>query len=103
MISKGCTPTFTFTFPQTSSVDLTQAAHVYVTFVGSRKTIEKSDTDLTIEAKSVAVYLGQDETLALSDGVVSMQINWTYGDGSRAASEIVRCQLCDNLIERVVE
>jgi len=100
MITKGCTPTFTFTFSD-ETLDLTQASHVYVTFCGKQK-IEKSDADLTIGAKQVEVYLTQAETLALSDRVVSIQINWTYGDGSRSSSQIVKCQIHDNLIERVI-
>ena len=102
MVAKGTTPTFTFTFPNDSGVDLTQAAHVYVTFKGE-KTIEKSDADLTIAAKQVEVYLTQEETLTLSHGVVSIQINWTYSNGSRAASEIVQYTFSGNLAGRVLE
>lgn len=102
MVSKGTTPTFTLTFAQDSGVDLTQAVHVYVSFKGA-KTIEKSDAELTITERTVGVYLSQAETLAISDGVVQIQVNWTYGDGSRAASEMVKYTFDDNLIGRVIE
>lgn len=102
MISKGTTPTFTLTFPANSGVDLTQAANVYVSFSGSKR-IEKTGDALTISERSVSVYLSQEETLALSDGVTQIQVNWTFGDGSRCASDIVKCQIGDNLIERVVQ
>lgn len=102
MVAKGTTPTFTFTFPNDSSVDLTQAAHVYVTFKGAQ-IIEKSDTDLTIAEKRVEVFLSQEETLALSHGPIGIQINWTYADGSRAASDIVQYTISKNLIGRVLE
>ena len=102
MVATGTTPTFTLKFPNDSSVDLTQAEHVYVTFIGS-ETIEKSDSELTIAEKQVEVYLDQSETLSLSSGFVSIQVNWTYSDGSRACSDIVKYSFSDNLIERVIE
>lgn len=101
-ISKGTTPTITLTFTE-QTLDLTQAAHVYVSFRGLGNSIEKSDTDLTIAQKSIGVYLTQDETLSLHEGDVLIQANWTYPDGSRAASEIVKYKITDNLIERVIE
>ena len=102
MVSKGTTPTFTLTFPNDSGVDLTQAAHVYVSFRGA-KVVEKEDTDLTISERSIDVYLPQAETIALSDGIVCIQVNWTYANGSRAASEIVQYTFSNNLIGRVIE
>ena len=101
MVAKGTTPTFTLTFSE-ATLDLTQAEHVFVTFRGS-KTVEKSDTDLTITEKSVEVYLTQQETLALSKGNVQIQVNWTYSDGKRSASDIVNYSFSENLVERVIE
>lgn len=59
-IPRGVTPTFTLTF--TDNIDLTQAEHVYVTFVGG-KAITKSDDDLTVAERQIDVYLTQEETL----------------------------------------
>jgi len=101
-VAEGTTPTFTLTFAQDSGVDLTQAAHVYVVFDGL-KTIEKQDEDLTITERSVSVYLSQNETLSLANGAVGIQVNWTYDDGSRAASEIVQYTFSGNLMGRVLE
>jgi len=98
-IPRGVTPTFTLTF---EGIDLTQAIHVYVTFRGGA-TITKSDDDLTITATTISVYLTQAETLSLAKGTVSIQANWTYGDGSRAASTIVNYNFTDNLLPKVVE
>lgn len=98
-IPRGVTPTFTLTF---EDVDLTLASHVYVTFRGGT-VIEKSDADLEITSTSISVYLTQAETLSLAKGAVSIQANWTYADGSRAASEIVNYRFGDNLLNRVVE
>lgn len=102
MISKGTTPTFTLTFPANSGVDLTQAANVYVSFSGAKR-FDKTGNALTVSERSVEVYLSQEETLSLAEGVTQIQVNWTYGDGSRYASDIVKCQIGDNLIERVIE
>ena len=100
-VPRGTTPTFTLTFTE-QSLDLTQAAHVYVSFCGSAY-IEKSDSDLTIAEKSVSVYLSQEETLALAQGPVAIQVNWTYANGDRAASTIVRYRFDGQLLNRVVE
>ena len=98
-IPRGVTPTFTLTFAD-ENLDLTQAAHVYVTFK-SGKTITKSDSELTIAAKQIDVYLTQAETLSFR-GVVSIQVNWTYADGSRAASDIVPYNFSEQLLDKVV-
>ena len=99
-IPRGTTPTFTLTFPE--EVDLTEAAHVYVSFRGGA-TIEKSDAELTVSAHTVDVVLSQAETLSLAKGIVQIQVNWTYADGSRAASEIASYDFGANLLNRVVE
>ena len=98
MVAIGTTPTFTFTFTE-QGLDLTQASHVYVTFREGGVLIEKKDEDLTIAEKSVAVSLKQTDTYKLSPGQLLMQVNWTYADGSRMASEIVSCSIGDNLHE----
>lgn len=100
-IPRGVTPTFTLAF-SSEDLDLTQADHVYVTF-SNKITLTKSDSDLDIEAKQISVYLSQEETLSFSEGATAIQVNWTYGDGSRAASEIVRYNFNAQLLNRVVE
>lgn len=100
-IPKGTTPTFTLTFSD-ESLDLTQAAHVYVTFKNGT-TITKADDDLTIAARQIDVYLSQAETLAFRQGATQIQVNWTYGDGSRAASEMVSFSFSNNLLDEVLE
>lgn len=99
-VPKGTTPTFVLTF---EDIDLTTASHVYVTFKGAGGKVTKTDDDLTVDATSISVYLTQEETLILSNGAVAIQANWTFEDGSRAASEIVKYTLTDNLLSRVVE
>ena len=101
-VAKGTTPTITLTFTE-QTLDLTQASHVYVSFKGLDTIIEKKDEDLVIAAKSISVYLTQAETLSLYQGDIQIQANWTYADGSRSASEIVKFSFGGNLIERVIE
>lgn len=101
-IPRGTTPTFTLTFSD-QNLDLTQASHVIVSFRGGCGVIEKSDDDLVVSAQTISVYLDQAETLSLARGAVAIQVNWTYGDGSRAASNIVNVQLTENLVGRVIE
>lgn len=100
-IPRGVTPTFTLTF-EDDDLDLTQAAHVYVTFRGGRE-ITKADDELTIAAKQIDVYLTQAETLAFRQGEVAIQANWTYLDGHRAASEIVSFNFSGQLLDKVVD
>jgi len=100
-IPRGVTPTFTLTFTD-QGLDLTAANHVYVTF-RNKVTLTKSDSDLTIAPKQIDVYLTQEETLAFRQGATEIQVNWTYGNGSRAASETVSYLFSNNLLDVVVE
>ena len=68
---RGTTPTFTFTIrPKrpTDTIDLTEAAHVYLTILQGRTEIEKTDEDMEITANTVEVWLTQEESLKLSAG-----------------------------------
>ena len=99
--ARGTTPTFTLTFPNT--VDLTLASNVYVTFKSGAKVLTKTGEDLTVEEHSVSVYLNQEETLAFTELGTGIQVNWTYSDGSRAASEIKTFTFSNQLLNKVVE
>ena len=59
--------------------------------------------DIVVAAKQVDVYLSQEETLQFAEGDIEIQLNWTYGDGSRAATKIKRVSIGKNLIGRVLE
>lgn len=104
---RGTTPTFTLSFTE-PSLDLTSAAHVYVTFRNNTNTVTKQDTDLTIAEKSVTVTLSQAETLAfLVDSFVGsstcdIQVNWTDISGGRAASEVVKYTFDKQILDEVV-
>lgn len=103
---RGTTPTFTFTLPET--VDLTEADSVYVTFAEMDETLiyTKTGEELSIEEHSVEVYLTQEETLALPDGRVKVQLNWLYEEGTllkRACSNIITIDANKNLLDEVLE
>lgn len=100
---RGITPTFTLTLPE--DIDLTYASNVYVTFKDrkGKNKITKTGTALTIGTNTIQVYLGQEETLSLSD--VFIQVNWTYQEGGltkRAASEVAAVHFKPNLEEGVL-
>ena len=101
-VARATTPTITFTFTE-QSLDLTSAANVYVTFAQGSKAITKTGEDLTVQAKSIAVSLTQQETLQFSEGSVEAQANWTDASGNRACSEVVSIALTKQLLKRVVE
>ena len=98
---QATTPTFILTLP--NDIDLDEAVHVYFTMRQNGSVIEKSDSDLTIDANEVSVYLSQEETLKLSIGAARIQLNWTYANGSRACSTIATVAVDENLLKAVVE
>jgi hypothetical protein len=102
-MTQGTTPTFTLTLPSDSGIDLTEAAHVYFTLAQGSAIVEKSDSDLTISALSVDVYLTQADTLRFqiySDAEI--QLNWTYADGSRGCTHVKTILIDKNLHKAVI-
>lgn len=98
---RGTTPTFKLILND-DTVDLTTATKVYVTFSQNGIKLTKSE-DLEILEKEVDVFLSQEETLAFVLSSVEIQINWIYGDGKRACTNIVRVPVGRNLISEVLE
>lgn len=99
---RGTTPTFILTLND-SSIDLTQARNVYVSFNQPRINIVKTGEDIVVTKNEVDVYLSQEDTLKFYAGTVDIQINWIYDDGSRASTDIVSVNIDPNLIGRVLE
>lgn len=97
---RGTTPTLTLNVE--TNTDLRQVAHVYVTIKNGGNLLTKADTDLTIGEHSVALYLSQEETLAMLSSSGWVQVNWTYADGSRDATVKARIELDDQLLMEVV-
>lgn len=101
-VPRGVTPTFTLTISD-QTIDLTQAANVYVTFSRRGKSITKTGADLTIGTNTIEVSLTQAETLSFPEGTAEVQANFTYADGTRCATEIEAVDMTRQLLERVVE
>lgn len=100
---RGTTPTFRLTIND-DDVDLTQAANVYVSFKqGCGTSLTKTGSDVEVQAKQVDVYLSQKETLLFKEGPLDIQLNWVYDNGERACSKVVRIEVEDNLIGRVLK
>lgn len=99
------TPTITFHLPET--VDLTQADEIFVTFANrqQKKILEKNESELTITATTVGVFLTQEETKSLTGDEVKVQLNWTYnedGQVKRACSNIVNISVKENLKKEII-
>lgn len=103
---KAITPTITMTFP--AEMDFDEVAHICFTMKqGSKVVLEKHDSQLTIADNVVSVWLSQAETLALSPGEATFQLNWTYPpDGNnrvaRGCSDVHVIVIKDNLKNEVI-
>ena len=83
---RGTTPT------NTSEVDrdLTEA-RIFVTYSqNGRVVFEKTGDDLVVDESSIKCTLSQEDTLALADGIVEIQIRYITELGKADASEIIR-------------
>lgn len=96
------TPTFTLTFNE-PQLDLTQAKNVYVTFKAPGDSVlTKSGSALSVTAKTIDVYLTQEETGKFKPGSVEIQANWIDANGGRAASTIVTTTISEQLLKKVI-
>ena len=102
IIKRGNTTTITITVPE--SIDLTSVKHVYLTFVQDTKKIRKVDNELIIAEHEVSYKMTQAETLSYSiESPISIQLNWTYFDGSRGQTKIVKIRVDDTLEPEVLD
>lgn len=105
-VPRFTTPTFVLNFSAVQNLDLTEATNVYVTFNSGRNNVlTKTSEDLTINEKSISVYLTQVETGIMS-GDVEIQANWTMVTGNRVdrvASEVVTVKMSKQLLQKVIE
>lgn len=97
---QSTTPTFILTLPD--SVDLTLPAHIYFTLKQGNVYIEKDDSRLTVDGHNISVSLTQAEAARLDVGRARIQLNLTYNNGARAASEIVSVDVTENLLRGVL-
>lgn len=95
---RGTTPTLTLTLPEGTDFS---GATVYVSLSDERRKEIMRVTDLEIEDNVISLFLTQEQSLALPSTVL-IQVNWTYGDGRRACSNIVSFDTKRNLINEVL-
>ena len=86
MITRGTTPTITYTF---DLVDVSNITTAYLTITqGERVIIEKTLNDAEIGENSLVWTLTQDETLQLEeDASVKIQCRYKTGDGMAYATK----------------
>jgi hypothetical protein len=101
-VPRYTTPVFTLTFSE-EGLDLTATTGVFVTFTQACYSVTKTGEDLEVTAKTISIYMDQEETAKFCEGDVEIQANWVTADGNRAASEIVSYPFSRQLLERVVE
>ena len=99
---KGTTPTLSLTFPE--GTDFSEAEHIVVTFATDYHKVitEKADEELEITDNVISVSFTQAETLAICTGVMLVQVNVLYSDGTRVASEIRSINWNNNLKNEVM-
>lgn len=100
-IANWTTPTIVLTFTD-ETLDLTQAANVYVTLRSGTNYVTKTGTALTITAKTISIYLSQVEVGSFGVGGIEIQANWTDSSGNRFASDIATITITGNLLNRVI-
>lgn len=101
---RGTTPTLRCRIR--AAVDLGQADNVYVTISQGCDTITKTGDDVSADGQVVSVWLSQEESLRLRDGVdTEMQVNWTVTSGGKTQRMAAKCKtvrLDKQLLERVI-
>ena len=95
---RGTTPTMTLMLPE--GTDFTGAT-VYVSLSDDRRHEILRIENPEIDGNTISLYLTQAQTLGLPARVL-VQVNWTYGSGQRACSNIVSFDTKKNLIEEVL-
>lgn len=100
-VPRYTTPVFLFTFSK-QGIDLTQADEVFVTFKQAGNSVTKTGNDLVVEEKTISVGFTQEETSRFCVGDVEIQANWVMSNGKRAASEVVKYQFTEQLLQRVI-
>ena len=98
---QATTPTFTLTLPNT--IDLSEAEHIVFSLEQDFVSVHKDESDMTINENVVTVSLNQDDTVSLSKGFAKIQLNWTYDDGTRAATKVKTVDVSENLFRDVIE
>lgn len=100
---RGTTPTITIRVRGETFDDST----IFVTFrqgnILITKTGDDVDKSITLEGCMLYIYLSQEETLSLHNGVMQIQIRWINFSNLAKASPIKTIQVDPILLEGVIE
>ena len=99
-VPRYTTPVFTLTFSE-KDLDLTEASEVFVTFKQALQVITITGEDLVIGKKTIEVSFSQEQTSQFCVGDFEIQANWIVC-GKRAASEVVKYQFTQQLLQEVI-
>lgn len=97
---QATTPTFVLTLPET--VDLSIVDKMLFSLVQNQTKLTKKINPSDFEGQTVSVFLTQTDTLPFVKGTADLQLNWTYADGKRACSNIVKVNITNNLYPGVI-
>lgn len=99
---QGSTTAMSLTVPE--SLDLMNAAAIYVTVAQGKKIVTKKSGDpgVTVDHHVIHVKMTQQETLSFDVGVVEIQLRWLMPDGSAEATEIARVNNKGVLLKEVI-
>lgn len=98
---QGTTPTILLTLE--GAEDLDQAT-CYVTFKhGVNKTLTKSGSDLVVDDNEIAVFLSQEETLAMIPGGCDVQVRWIDENGNAMTTDVAKIQVNSVLLKQIIE
>lgn len=98
---QGTTPTLVLDL---DGVHDLEEATCYVTFKqGLNKKLTKSGSDLVVDGNEIAVFLTQEETLAMVPGGCYVQVRWIYSDGTSNTTDIARIQVNPVLLKEIIE
>lgn len=102
-VARGTTPTITITFSATKypTLDLTTASLMRVTFSSGIKTFSKEGEALEVGARSIGVFLAQQETLQFVQKA-EVQANWLTADGKRCCSKVIEFDVGRQLEDKVM-
>jgi hypothetical protein len=100
-ILQATTPTFIITVP--NYIDLSTVDNLCFSLKQNNNVlIHKYMDSLAVDGQTVSVFLTQLDTLQLSAGQATIQLNWLYGDGTRGGTREEVITVLDNLLKEVM-
>lgn len=98
---QGTTPTLILDL---DGVNDLEEATCYVTFRhGLNKKLTKSGSDLVVDGNEIAVFLTQQETLAMIPGGCDVQVRWIYENGNAMTTDNAKIQVNPVLLKEIIE